>query len=648
MTKALIALLLWVGISGATPTLIQDTVLLPNGSPAANVQFVISWPAFVEGGVYYPAGQLKPVTNSAGQLFVLLEPNLTGQTYTVSVTLGTVTETEYWSVPASSSPQTVAAVRTTPGGGVSGFPNITLSEILQSGASIGQTPVWTSTGWVAQTTGGNLSIQANGSTIGTRPILNLIGGSGVVISGVDTGSAINATVTVSSTTKSQTTATASVISMSPGGVSIFGNQFVYTTTGTITLNSGTDSGLFYTGYDVNGQRACWYGTGVNIANYLVVNFAGSTCQPLPSLNGLWISAHIPVSTGIFGTVTDLRTDAVSIPSIACTTNLQCSGISVAVNPASALTWTGAVDFTGASLTKPAQLGTVAARPAAATAGAGALYLESDGASSCDAATGGGSIPVLVESNGTAWSAPNCGGGGSSYDPLDMTKETWQIPWKEYQGGTLAPPSEIFVLPINSSLTVGESSPVADGPGGMNFTTSAFFARPDGAWVLKKGTGANDSNAYYGPVLTPATFRPVTLKTVMTFDANVLDIKYQFGLFGQGSINTTTGDADFVGIRFDPAGGDTRFQCDVRVAGVSHVTTATALPVVAGSTRYSLAVATANGVVTCTVNGTSTTTTATFPTPATAHPAFYYANTRNAAAHTLTTYMMRGQLSGMGN
>lgn len=53
-------------------------------------------------------------------------------------------------------------------------------------------------------------------------------------------------------------------------------------------------------------------------------------------------------------------------------------------------------------------GTIAARPSAATAGANTVYVETDGSSSCDVSTGGGSTQVLVVSNGSSWVAPNCG------------------------------------------------------------------------------------------------------------------------------------------------------------------------------------------------------------------------------------------------
>lgn len=53
-------------------------------------------------------------------------------------------------------------------------------------------------------------------------------------------------------------------------------------------------------------------------------------------------------------------------------------------------------------------GTIAARPTAASAGANAVYVETDGATTCDTSTGSGTTQVIVISDGTNWNAPNCG------------------------------------------------------------------------------------------------------------------------------------------------------------------------------------------------------------------------------------------------
>ena len=218
-------------------------------------------------------------------------------------------------------------------------------------------------------------------------------------------------------TLSQVVSTSTTIGMNAGGVytPTTGNS-VYAASAPITKTGGTDSGLFTLGYNYLGQRVCFHGAGITMTNYTVpADFAGSTCAtPAPS-TGLWQAGTVAISSGVFGAPTDMRADANVVPYPNCGTNLTSSGFGCGVDTNSPLAWTGSADFSGTSKTKPAQYGTVAARPTAATAGAGALYLESDGASSCDTATGGGTTPVLVESNGSAWAAPNCGGGGTVLD-----------------------------------------------------------------------------------------------------------------------------------------------------------------------------------------------------------------------------------------
>lgn len=234
---------------------------------------------------------------------------------------------------------------------------------------------------------------------------------------------------------------------------------------------------------------------------------------------------------------------------------------------------------------------------------------------------------------------------SGFDPLDLTKDTWAITFQNSQSPTSLPNDWNSVAINSNALVMASPAGITGFPGLTTFTSNAFFLA--GSWVLKKGNGVTDANPYYGPILTAgATFRPFTVEGTMKFDANILDVKYVLAEFAQGSFTTATGDSDYVGVRFDPNGGDTRFMCDVRSGGVSTVTSAAALPTVVANTLYKIIVsATAAGVVTCSVNGTSTTTTATFPTPAGVSPGFEYMNSRVFAAHILSVGTMRGQITG---
>ncbi|HVO79965.1 MAG TPA: hypothetical protein VMT28_04505 [Terriglobales bacterium] len=119
----LLLMVLWaVGISrSSTPatTTIQDVVYRADGTPAGGT-LLISWPAFsTADGNAVAAGTKSVVLGPQGALSVDLVPNVgaspAGTYYTVVFQLddGTV-KTEYWAVPTSS-PTTIAAVRTTPG-----------------------------------------------------------------------------------------------------------------------------------------------------------------------------------------------------------------------------------------------------------------------------------------------------------------------------------------------------------------------------------------------------------------------------------------------------------------------------------------------------------------------------------------------------
>jgi hypothetical protein len=103
-----------------------DTVYLANGTPAQGV-LVITWPAFVTAsGTAVGAGTLDVTLGAGGALNVALAANAganpPGNYYTVVYQLGPgEVRTEYWVVPTSS-PATLAQVRTTPGVGTAAQP----------------------------------------------------------------------------------------------------------------------------------------------------------------------------------------------------------------------------------------------------------------------------------------------------------------------------------------------------------------------------------------------------------------------------------------------------------------------------------------------------------------------------------------------
>ena len=103
-----------------------DTVYLADGTPAQGV-LVITWPAFVTtSGSAVGAGALDVTLGTSGALNVALAANVgatpAGVYYTVVYQLGPgEVRTEYWVVPTSS-PATLAMVRTTPGAGTAAPP----------------------------------------------------------------------------------------------------------------------------------------------------------------------------------------------------------------------------------------------------------------------------------------------------------------------------------------------------------------------------------------------------------------------------------------------------------------------------------------------------------------------------------------------
>jgi hypothetical protein len=108
-------------------TTIADTVYLADGTPASGI-LIITWPAFETASGTAVAGGTTSVTlGTNGALSVALEPNAgatpAGVYYTVVYQLQpSEVKTEYWVVPVSTSPVTLATVRTTLGSGAAAQP----------------------------------------------------------------------------------------------------------------------------------------------------------------------------------------------------------------------------------------------------------------------------------------------------------------------------------------------------------------------------------------------------------------------------------------------------------------------------------------------------------------------------------------------
>ncbi len=128
LVKALLALALLLGARGpgfagmayaqVTTTTVADTVYHADGT-AAGGTVIVSWQAFTTMvGSAVPGGNLSVPIGAGGALNVALVPNAganpVGSYYTVVYHLndGTV-QREYWVIPVSAAPVTLASVRST-------------------------------------------------------------------------------------------------------------------------------------------------------------------------------------------------------------------------------------------------------------------------------------------------------------------------------------------------------------------------------------------------------------------------------------------------------------------------------------------------------------------------------------------------------
>lgn len=159
--------LLIITVAHATPTQIVDVLYQPNGNPpavAALTDITITQTAFVSGNNYYPAFELSPhpVSDVNGNFSIWLEPNPTGQPYTIlyRATNGIITH-EFWTVPASLTPLKIKDVRTSVGP-LPPLGIVQLSQLAQGGALLNNVIAWNGLAWVASPLGTlGLEVTAN-------------------------------------------------------------------------------------------------------------------------------------------------------------------------------------------------------------------------------------------------------------------------------------------------------------------------------------------------------------------------------------------------------------------------------------------------------------------------------------------------------
>lgn len=110
--------------------------------------------------------------------------------------------------------------------------------------------------------------------------------------------------------------------MNPGAVLASGGTTVYATSATLTVTGGMDSGPFTFGYNSGGQRVCFYGNGINPANYVTSGFAGDDLSgtgfhcttPAPAtVSGFTAVATVEITSGQAALLQDFRADTVVWP-----------------------------------------------------------------------------------------------------------------------------------------------------------------------------------------------------------------------------------------------------------------------------------------------------------------------------------------------
>lgn len=108
----------------------------------------------------------------------------------------------------------------------------------------------------------------------------------------------------------RTTTSSSVVTTGAGVCAANGVSSVTHSTGTISRNGGTDSGLFTIACNALGALECYYSAGITIGNYAIAGFSGLTCTAGVPDTDITILATVPITNGAFQTPTDLRPDTV--------------------------------------------------------------------------------------------------------------------------------------------------------------------------------------------------------------------------------------------------------------------------------------------------------------------------------------------------
>ena len=167
---AIAFLALAASAQGPVKTVITDTLSGPDGLPANGQVVIINPQTFTSpDGYIIPAQSRTTATITNGALTVSLVPNAIGTYYVANYSLSSGGFSEYWMVPVSANPVTLASLRAQPP--QLNVPNFMFAfyQLNPPANCLNQFPEWTSTGWTCSSAVGVFANQQLSNLSGTSP-----------------------------------------------------------------------------------------------------------------------------------------------------------------------------------------------------------------------------------------------------------------------------------------------------------------------------------------------------------------------------------------------------------------------------------------------------------------------------------------------